>query len=96
MSRAGLRWVALAVALTVPACGLFRRERAAEQTAPIDLNTASLRRVEQLPGVTPSMARRIVEGRPYDDPHDRVERGVLTERELSRIADLVVVTPRAR
>jgi len=96
MVRAGLCCVALAVALAVPACRIVRHEQAAEPTAPIDLNTASLRRVEQLPGITPSMARRIVDGRPYDDPHDLVERGVLTERELSRIGDLVVVTPRAR
>jgi DNA uptake protein ComE-like DNA-binding protein len=88
MTRA-VRTVACATLIAVSACGLLHRHRGDERPAPIDLNTASLRKVEQLPGVTPSMARRIVEGRPYADPHDLVERGILTERELGRILDRV-------
>jgi len=42
------------------------------------------------------MARRIVEGRPYEEPHELVTRGILTERELDRILDRVVVDTRAR
>ena len=94
MLRAGVSRVALAAALLVPACGFFHREHHAEKPPVIDLNEASLRRVEQLPGVTPSMARRIVEGRPYSDPHDLVERGILTERELDRILDRIRVGDR--
>ena len=41
------------------------------------------------------MARRIVEGRPYEEPHDLVTRGILTQRELERILDRVVVERRA-
>jgi competence protein ComEA len=80
--------------LALPACGFFRRERSPERPAAIDLNGASLRRVETLPGITPSMARRIVDGRPYGDPHDLVARGILTERELERILDHVTVERR--
>jgi competence protein ComEA len=58
---------------------------------PIDLNTAPVEQVEKLPGITPSMARRIVEGRPYGDPSELVSRGILTERELERIMDDVEV-----
>ena len=88
--------VALAAALVLPACGLVRRNHAEAHPAPIDLNDAALRKVGKLPGVTPSMARRIVEGRPYEEPYDLVSRGILTEREYRRIADLVVVKHRGR
>jgi competence protein ComEA len=91
MSRSTLLAVAVLAALAAPACGLLRRERSAETAAPINLNTASLGKIESLPGVTPRMARRIVEGRPYGDPHELVERGILTERELDRILDRVAV-----
>ena len=91
MLRAAALDLALATLLAVSACGLLHRGHVDEKPAPIDINTASRRRVEELPGVTPSLARRIVEGRPYEDPHDLVERGILTERELGRILDRVYV-----
>ena len=85
----------------LPACGWLHHRKDTEAPAapapppaPIDLNTASRRQIEKLPGVTPSMARRIIEGRPYDDPHDLVERGILTDHELDRIENLVVVKHR--
>jgi DNA uptake protein ComE-like DNA-binding protein len=79
------------VAIVLSACGLFRRHEGETAPAPIDLNRASVRKVEELPGITPSMAARIVAGRPYDDPHALVERGILTPRELERIEDRVTV-----
>ena len=94
--RLALLGVTLAVAVNVPACALFHHDRTPAKPAPIDLNRASLRKVEGLPGVTPSMARRIVDGRPYDDPQELVARGILTERELDRIADRVTVEHRDR
>lgn len=97
--------VALAVALVAPACGRLHwpafhlpfshASDVPETPKAIDLNDASRRKIEKLPGVTPSMAQKIVEGRPYDDPHDLVTRGILTEHELERILDRVTV-PRAR
>jgi DNA uptake protein ComE-like DNA-binding protein len=96
--RAVLVTVALATLVAAPGCRfLHRGERSAPAApAPIDLNRASLRKVEALPGITPSMGRRIVDGRPYQDPHELVERGILTERELSRILDRVVVKDAGR
>jgi DNA uptake protein ComE-like DNA-binding protein len=98
--------VALAVALVAPGCGLLHwpsfhlpflhRSAAPETPAPIDLNGASRRKIEKLPGITPTMAQRIVDGRPYDDPNDLVTRGILTQRELERILDRVTVPGRAR
>jgi DNA uptake protein ComE-like DNA-binding protein len=94
--RARALALALAAALVLPACGLLHRSPSEEAPAPIDLNHASLRSIERLPGITPSMARRIVEGRPYEDAHDLVGRGILTEREFARIADRVFVKDRGR
>ena len=64
----------LAVLLLVSACGLVHHGRA-PLTGPLDVNTASLADLGQLPGVTPSMARRIYEGRPYGSLDELVEHG---------------------
>jgi DNA uptake protein ComE-like DNA-binding protein len=74
----------LAVLLLVSACGLVHHGRA-PLTGPLDVNTASLADLGQLPGVTPSMARRIYEGRPYGTLDELVERGLLSQRELDRV-----------
>ena len=93
MTRRRLLGLALALGL-LPACGQWRgRDSGAPPGEAVDLNTATQRRLEQLPGITPSMARRIVEGRPYAEAEDVVERGVLTRREFERIEESVVVSP---
>jgi DNA uptake protein ComE-like DNA-binding protein len=96
MSRRQL--LALALVLSVgSACRLWRgRDTGAPPAEALDLNVAPLARLERLPGITPSMARRIVAGRPYAEPAELVERGVLTRREFERIEGLVVVTERGR
>jgi DNA uptake protein ComE-like DNA-binding protein len=58
---------------------------------PVDVNTASEAELERLPGVTPSMARRIYEGRPYKTLDELVERGLLSERELDRVRRKITV-----
>jgi DNA uptake protein ComE-like DNA-binding protein len=82
----------LMVFLACSACATLRRSAGGGSGQPIDLNSASVRRVEKLAGVTPSMARRIVASRPYRAPSELVTRGILTERELERITDDVDVT----
>jgi hypothetical protein len=95
MSRSCVLALVLVTSMALPGCHFLHRGHDAPERPPaVDLNAASLRRVEELPGVTPSMARRIVEGRPYGDPHELVERGILTERELDRILDRVTVKRR--
>ena len=85
--------------LVLSACSLFHRDqneaaRPAERTAPLDLNSASVRRLEELPGITPSMARRIADGRPYESTHDLVDRGILTQHEFDRVEDRLTVERR--
>ena len=93
LPRLWLVGIVLALALAPTACGLLRRAPA--EPPAIDLNTASKRKIERLPGITPTMAARIIRGRPYDDPHQLIERGILTERELDRLSGRVVVKGRA-
>jgi DNA uptake protein ComE-like DNA-binding protein len=85
--------VVAALCLFAPGCRFLHRDRAPKPIVieSVDLNTGSQRKIERLPGITPSMAKRIVEGRPYANPHDLVERDILTERELDRILDHVTV-----
>ena len=85
----------LVAALALSACGLVHRERS-ELPLRIDLNAAPTSAVERLPGVTPSMARQIVAGRPYGDPRELVERNILTEHEFERIEEFVTISGNAR
>lgn len=52
----------------------------------IDVNSASRASLESLPGVTPAVARRIANNRPYSSPHDMVRKGAISEAEYDRIA----------
>lgn len=85
------RIVLLAAFGLVLGCGLWSNRSDSESPARLDLNHAPARRIETLPGITPTLARRIVEGRPYDDVEQLVARGILSRRELERIEDRVMV-----
>lgn len=87
---AGTAFALLVAGLTLAGCGWLRGVRGGGP-APIDLNLASIRRIERLPGITPSLAGAIVKSRPYGEPRDLVDRGILTQRELDRLEGLVTV-----
>jgi Helix-hairpin-helix motif len=52
----------------------------------IDINGASADDLETLPGIDAVRARKIVDGRPYDDPSDLRKRHILTSAEYDRIS----------
>lgn len=94
--RALIVLVVLAVACGALGCGWVHRwtphwHRDPGAPPVYDLNRASLRKIKTLPGITPSMAERIVDGRPYESPRELVTRGILTEPELKRIEDRVSI-----
>lgn len=58
----------------------------------LDLNTASLDQLKTLPGVDDTIARSIIEGRPYRARDDLVEKRILSEAAYETIKDRVTVT----
>ena len=55
----------------------------------IDVNSASESDLMNLPGITRRQARKIVAGRPYDSPHDLVDKGVVSEGQYTQIRDRI-------
>src|SRR4029079_11663025 len=56
---------------------------------PLDLNRASLRDLDQLPGLSEKDAHRIVVNRPYAAKHDILDRRIIGPRQYDRIKDYV-------
>lgn len=55
----------------------------------VDINQASREQLRTLPGITAERADRIIELRPYSDPHDLVTRKVISQAEYERIHDRI-------
>ena len=58
---------------------------------PLDINTASAKQLETLPGMTPEMAGKIVEHRPYTSTRDLVGKRVLSSAEFDRVKGQIIV-----
>ncbi|HXY39457.1 MAG TPA: helix-hairpin-helix domain-containing protein, partial [Vicinamibacteria bacterium] len=69
----GLAVLGLSVALAGPAQGADKK---AGTTQKVDLNTASAKELEDLPGVGPATAKKIIAGRPYASVADLSKAGV--------------------
>ena len=72
--------------------GKSRKELApaAVASGPLDLNTASEKDLEALPGVGPATAKKIVAGRPYSSVED-LQRAGLSESAIRKVTPLVKV-----
>ena len=57
--------------------------------ASVDLNSASASELKTLPGITDRRARQIIAERPYNAPHDLVDKGVMSEDTYAQIRDRV-------
>jgi len=60
---------------------------------PLDVNTASPQELEAIPGIGPTMARRIVENRPYAKVEDLLRVPGIGPATLERIRPYVTVSP---
>ena len=58
---------------------------------PVDINAASATELQRLPGVTPEVAGRIVEHRPYTSTRDLVRKRVLSSAEFDRVKGQITV-----
>ena len=72
------------------ALALLATGAAAKDAAPVDLNTASLKELEELPGVGEATAKKIVAGRPYSSVDDLAKAGV-SKSTISKIRSQVTV-----
>jgi hypothetical protein len=102
-TRATLQVLALALALALPLAALpayaARAARAAAPAAsaagaPVDLNSASQKELEALPGVGVATAKKIIAGRPYTAVADLSKAGV-SKRTIDKITPLVTVSTAA-
>ena len=59
------------------------------QKGPVNINKARPEDLEQLPGITPEAADRIVAGRPYETGADLLHRHIVSRDEYNRIADKI-------
>lgn len=57
-----------------------------KEAGTVNINKASVDRLEKLPGMDAASAQRIIDHRPYSDIHDLVQRHILSKGEYDRIA----------
>ena len=60
-------------------------------TRKIDVNVASIRELQQLPGIGPELAERVVRHRPYHKLDELIARKVLGRKEFARIKQRIRV-----
>jgi hypothetical protein len=58
---------------------------------PIDLNTSSIEQLAALPGMSPTLAQQIIEGRPYHSKTDLMQKHILSDAAYDRIKSLIAV-----
>lgn len=58
---------------------------------PLNINEASAAELQKLPGVTPELAGKIVEHRPYTSTRDLVRRRVLSKAEFEQVKGQIIV-----
>ena len=57
---------------------------------PLDINTASPRQLNALPGFGPAYTRRIIAGRPYTAKNQLATRGVIPQGAYERVSALII------
>ena len=84
-------WLALAALLAVsPSTVGAQGKKSPESAAKVDLNVATEKELEDLPGVGPATAKKIIAGRPYGSVTDLSKAGV-PAKTIQKITPLVAV-----
>jgi hypothetical protein len=82
--------IALAVLLSTAAFAQSNHAASSVTGSKVDLNTATEKELDQLPGVGKATAKKIVAGRPYSSVSDLSRAGV-SKRQIDQITPLVTV-----
>jgi len=71
--------LALLISICIPASTAFAAEKAGTThtaTKKVDLNTASADQLQELPGIGPAYAKKIIDNRPYNSASDLSKAGI--------------------
>src|SRR5690349_20235341 len=90
-----MKLVLAALAMTTLSVAVFAQSSASKATpatpSKVDLNTASEKELDKLPGVGPATAKKIIAGRPYSSVSDLSRAGV-SKQQIDEITPLVTVS----
>ena len=57
----------------------------------VNINNASQKELESLPGIGPVTARKIIESRPYSSAEELVEKKIVSQKMLDEIKSLIIL-----
>lgn len=66
------------------------QKTAAAKTVQLDINSASVAQLKELPGIGEAYSKKIADGRPYARKDQLVSRGILPKNVYEKIKDLII------
>lgn len=90
MKRSIIRFGLAALALSMAATA-SQAQQAQQKPAGVDINSATRTELKAVPGITNTIAGRIVTHRPYGSKAHLVSRGIISEELYGKIKDRVYV-----